>query len=141
MTFGASGGGFAALYYAGTREGAVAVPVNPQTDLARYLPAAVARYARLAWGLTGEGALQQMTAVTDLARVYRVPDRPVFYIQNQNDPTHIKNHFTPFMNGLPEGHRVHPVLVDGEQGHRPPPKSAIRAVLAAAVNGDARPPV
>ncbi|HEX7349580.1 hypothetical protein [Brachybacterium sp.] len=140
VTFGASGGGFAALYYAGTREGAVAVPVNPQTNLARYLPAAVARYAKLAWALHGEGALNQMPAVTDLARVHRAPGRPVFYVQNQNDPTHMKNHFTPFMDGLSEGHSVHPVLVDGEQGHRPPPKSTIRAVLAAAVNGDERPP-
>lgn len=141
VTFGSSGGGFAALYYAGTREGATAVPVNPQTNLARYVPAAVARYTKLAWGLTGADALEEMTAVTDVARVYRSPGRRAFYIQNQNDPTHMKDHLGPFMDALPDGHCVHPVLVDGEQGHRPPPKSSIRAVLAAAVAGADAPPV
>src|SRR5690625_3266022 len=54
VLFGASGGGFAALYYASRLPGALAVPVNPQTNLARYRRLPVDRYGRLAWGLEGE---------------------------------------------------------------------------------------
>lgn len=140
VTFGSSGGGFAALYYAARREGAVAVPVNPQTNLARYSPVAVARYARLAWGLTGDDVLSRMTAATDLTRLYRDPARRVFYVQNQNDPTHMEDQYGPFMAALPEGHDVHPVLVDGAAGHVPPDRSTIRSVLAAAVAGEEVPP-
>lgn len=140
VTFGASGGGFAALYYAAHREGAVAVPVNPQTNLARYSPAAVARYAKLAWGIQGVGSLREMTAVTDLTRLYRTPGRRVFYVQNKNDRSHMEEHFAPFMASLPEGHDVHPVLVDGEVGHHPPAKEITRSILAAAIAGAATPP-
>lgn len=140
VTFGSSGGGFAALYYAARREGAVAVPVNPQTNLARYSPVAVARYARLAWGLTGEDVLSRVTAATDLTRLYRASARRVFYVQNQNDRTHMEGQYRPFMAALPEGHEVHPVLVDGEDGHVPPARATIRSVLAAAVAGAEVPP-
>lgn len=135
LTFGSSGGGYAALYYAANRDGAVAVPVNPQTNLANYNRAAVARYARLAWGLTGDSALKQIPAVTDLTRIYRTPGKQVIYVQNTNDRTHMQGHFQPFMDSLPVGHNVHPVLIDGKAGHHPPPKSDIHDVLASAISG------
>lgn len=135
VTFGASGGGFAALYYAANRDGAVAVPVNPQTNLANYNRAAVARYARLAWGLTGESALKKIPAVTDLTTAYRAPGKQVFYVQNTNDRTHVQGHFQPFMDSLPVDHDVHPVLLDGKAGHQPPSKSVMRDVLASAISG------
>lgn len=141
VTFGSSGGGFAALYYAARRDGAVAVPVNPQTNLANYNPAAVARYARLAWGVNGDDVLSKVPAVTDLTRLYRASTQRVFYVQNKNDRGHMERHFGPFMAALKEGHRVFPVLVDGESGHVPPDKMTIRSVLAAAVAGAEAPPL
>lgn len=139
VTFGASGGGFAALYYAANHPNAVAVPVNPQTNLAKYLPSAVGRYTRLGWGLTGPNALKDITAVTDLRRLYRSAPARVFYIQNRNDTSHVAAHFEPFMAALPEQHRVYPVLVDGASGHKPPPKGVTRAVLEAAIAGEESP--
>lgn len=140
VTFGASGGGFAALYYAAHQPNAVAVPVNPQTNLAKYMPSAVERYTRLGWRLTGTTALNNITAVTDLTRLYRSAPARVFYIQNRNDTSHVVGHFEPFMAVLPEGHEVHPVLADGKAGHKPPPQGIMRAVLAAAIAGEASPP-
>lgn len=141
VTFGSSGGGFAALYYAAHAPNGTAVPVNPQTNLARYLPSAVERYGRLAWGFETD-ALENMTAVTDLTRLYR--DRnsttKVFYVQNKNDGSHMKNHFGPFMACLPEGHHVHPVLADGKPGHNPPDRAIIRQTLSAAIEGADAPP-
>lgn len=140
VTFGPSGGGFAAMYYATKFEHATAVPTNPQTSLARYLRYEVEKYLRLAWGVEGQGALAQIDPVTELARVYRSGKTRVFYVQNRNDASHIAQHYEPFMAGLPAGHDVHPVLVDGKPGHRPPDKAITRAVLAAAIAGAETPP-
>lgn len=137
VTFGSSGGGYAALYYAANRDGAIAVPVNPQTNLAKYNKAAVGRYLRLAWNLTGDGALKTIPPVTDVTRAYRAPGKRVFYVQNTNDHTHMKGHFQPFMDSLPVDHDVHPVLAEGEDGHRPPPRKVMRDVLACAISGSA----
>lgn len=140
VMFGPSGGGFAALYYASKFEGSTAVPVNPQTNLAKYLPSEVGKYTRLAWGLKETNALAQIDAVTDLARVYRSASTRVFYVQNRNDGSHVRSHLDPFMAALPDGHKIHPVLVDGERGHFPPDKAITRAVLAAAIAGAESPP-
>lgn len=142
VTFGPSGGGFAALYYASKFNGAIAVPVNPQTNIAMYPPAEVERYMKKAWGLSGPDALGKVTAVTDLARVYQksAPCR-VFYVQNRNDSSHMRRQLAPFMASLPVGHDAHPVLVDGPVGHQAPNKAVIRAVLAAAVEGAETPPL
>lgn len=140
VTFGSSGGGYAALYYAANREGAVAVPVNPQTNLANYNRGAVARYARLGWNLSGDDALKKIPAVTDLTRIYRTPGKQVLYVQNVNDRTHMQGHFEPFMRALPAGHDVRPVLVDGKVGHHPPPKHVLRDALASAISGAAPTP-
>lgn len=141
VTFGSSGGGFAALYYAASRQRAVAVPVNPQTNIARYIPSLVARYGQRAWGLEGPDALNQMTAITDLTRLYQASSTRVFYVQNKNDASHMEGHFLPFMGALPEPHQVFPVLVDGKAGHHPPDKAITKSVLSAAVDGEESPPL
>ena len=140
VTFGSSGGGFAAMYYAAHRHNATAVPINPQTNIAKYLPASIERYANLGWGLSGQTALEEMTAVTDLTKVYRSTTAKVFYVQNRNDGYHMAQHYEPFMNALPEVHDVHPVLPDGPQGHKAPDKAIIRATLEAAIAGHDTPP-
>lgn len=134
VTFGSSGGGFAAIYYAAHRNDAIAVPVNPPVDLKRYLPSAVARYGRLAWGLD-DNPLEAISAVTDLTRLYSRSRTKVFYLQNKNDHSHMVNHYTPFMECLPEGHDVHSILVDGKIGHHPPDKATIKQTLNAAIEG------
>lgn len=137
VMFGASGGGFAALYYAANYPGAVAVPINPQTNLAEYVPTAVDRYGRIGWQLSGSGLASRIPATTDLVRLYRQShDVSVLYLQNRNDQTHMDGHFEPFMDALPDGHRVRPLLIDGPQGHHPPDKDITKAVLSAAVLGE-----
>ena len=87
-------GRFCALYYAAHYPGAIAVPVNPQIDLANYGVGAVDRYGRLGWGLTGANLVKKIPAVTDLRRLYRQDrDVRVFYLQNLNDRTHMSGHF------------------------------------------------
>ena len=142
VTFGASGGGFAAMHFAARIPGALAVPVNPQVDLARYNSAPVKRWLRLGWGLDPETArLTDVPAETDSGRAYREGDMTrVWYVQNTGDANHMDNHFGPFMDSLPARHRISPVLIDGGAGHVPPPKESLTTLLSAAVQGAERPP-
>lgn len=127
ICFGASGGGFASLYYASRLPRALAVPVNPQTSLAKYNQIIVERYLKLAW--QGE-ALDGIPITHDLIDAYAAGgDTSVRYIQNTGDSSHMSNHFEPFMEALPAGHHVEPVLVDVGDGHVPPPKAQLKALL------------
>lgn len=127
ICFGASGGGFASLYFASRLPRALAVPVNPQTSLSRYNPAVVARYLKLGWQ---DLSLEDIPIVHDLTGHYaHVTDTPVRYIQNTGDSSHVSNHFEPFMASLPVGHQVEPVLIDVGEGHVPPPKSQLKQLL------------
>lgn len=144
VTFGSSGGGFAALYYASRLPQSTAVPVNPQTNLASYLPSAVERYGRLAWRVGSGGGTDVLSAIpatTDLVKRFRRPNPcKVFYVQNKNDRSHVTRQFDPFMKALPNSHYVYPLVLEGEGGHVPPPKRQVRAILASAIDGRSTPP-
>lgn len=131
--FGASGGGFASLYYATKFPGSIAVPINPQTRIGAYVPTVVNRYLGYAWdGL----ALDQLPVCTDVRDLYRNPvENTVVYVQNTGDRDHMDNHYAPFMDALPEGHRVSPLLVDAGEGHVPPPRDQLGRILDGVING------
>ena len=61
--FGASGGGFASLFYSHGFPGSIALAMNPQTDIAEYNPDVVAEYVETAWG---QSSLESLPIVTDL---------------------------------------------------------------------------
>ena len=125
--FGASGGGFASLFYATMFRGSVAVPVNPQTTIGAYVPAIVHRYLSCAWG----GAeIEDIPVCTDVIDLYRKPvGNAVRYVQNTGDADHMNDHFTPFMEALPDDHLVEPVLVDAGEGHVPPKRDQLARIL------------
>lgn len=131
--FGASGGGFASLYYATKFPGSIAVPVNPQTRIGAYVPTVVNRYLGYAWdGL----AIDQLPVCTDVRDLYRNPvANSVVYVQNTGDRDHMDNHYAPFMDALPEGHRVSPLLVDVGEGHVPPPRDQLGRILKEVISG------
>lgn len=138
VTFGASGGGFASLYFATEFSSATAVPVNPQTNIAAYSPQAVRAYTTYAWGGT---ALNEVPAKTDLTCLYANPvDCRVWYVQNTGDESHVDQHYLPFMKALHAENTVSPVLTFAGAGHVRPPKWLLSAVLDAAVRGEREPP-
>ncbi|MGP9682078.1 hypothetical protein [Brachybacterium sp. AOP3-A1-3] len=142
VMFGGSGGGFAALHYAARIPNSLAVPVNPQIKIGNFSKALVDAWLRLGWGLdTSSTGISDVATETDAGRAY-VEGSPtrVWYIQNTGDTRHVKKHFTPFMDALPPGHAVSPFLVDAGPGHVRPPKEVLKEVLAAAIDGEARPP-
>ncbi|UVY85076.1 prolyl oligopeptidase family serine peptidase [Brachybacterium sp. NBEC-018] len=138
--FGASGGGFAALRYAAEFAGSTAIPVNPQTDITRYTPAHVERYARKAWALSSADELDSLPAVTDVSTIYRapVPNR-VLYLQNTGDTSHVDDHMTPFVDALHPANDATLLQLDAGSGHVPPHKSVMKEVLFRAIT-DQPPP-
>lgn len=131
--FGASGGGFASLYYSSEFPGSIAVPVNPQTIIGSYVPAIVGRYLDYAWdGLE----IEQLPACTDVREIYRNPvGNSIIYVQNTGDTQHMDNHYTPFMDALPNGHSVTSMLVDVGEGHVPPSRDQLARILTDVIDG------
>lgn len=142
ITFGASGGGFAAMHYSSRLSCSMAIPVNPQIDLADYVPGPVRRWLRLGWNLDPDKeGLDAIPAVTDSGSAYRGgSSAKVWYVQNIGDSNHMNNHYLPFMKSLPDDHGVVPILIDAGVGHVPPKKVQLEAILRAAAEGEAFPP-
>lgn len=132
VTFGVSGGGFAALYYA-TVLGGTALPVNPQTNIAAYSKGAIRNFTQYAWGVAN---LAEVPAVTDLVDVYSRPTQNrVVYLQNTGDTEHMTRHYAPFMDHLHPNNDVRAVLVDGGPGHVRPAKDLMTSTLQGVVEG------
>lgn len=136
--FGGSGGGFAALQIARHFPASLALPMNPQTSIARYTQAAVDRYLDQAWETSDIG---KVPVDHDLTVSYaNGHENTIGYIQNLRDTRHIENHEQPFFNGLPTLERVHSFTgVWGDSpkiGHVPPPKNVIRNIFKAVSTAD-----
>lgn len=125
--FGASGGGFASLYYSAQFPGSIAVPVNPQTSIGSYVPVIVDRYLDYAWDRL---RIDELPVCTDVREIYRdPPENSVIYVQNTGDAEHMDNHFTPFTDVLPKKNTVAPMLVNVGKGHVPPSRDQLARIL------------
>lgn len=133
--FGASGGGFASLYYSHGFPGSVALSINPQTKLANYTPAAVGDYVFKAWNAT---SLTEVPIVSDLDALYRdgFPNT-IYLMQNMLDGHHRDRHLAPWMRTVPsKSERINLLMDRWGKGHAPPPSSLIKNVLTAIVLED-----
>lgn len=135
---GTSGGGFAALKHSSLTPGSLAMVVNPQTDLLRYHKQHVARYAKYAWGMTYEKAVDVLgkRIGTQVIEKYSEPlDNTVLWLQNIQDDHHVDVHMKPL---LTEVHKMNRVLVrlgrDWGEGHQPAPKETQVSLLESIVN-------
>lgn len=139
--FGGSAGGFASLYFSAQIPGSVAVPTNPQTNLAHYSPPLVRRWARTCWEATGsvEESLFDIPVCTDLVSLYRQPsDNEIAYIQNRQDDKHVGPHMAPFLEATRGRTSVRYILGDWGVGHKPPPKELLQETLATVMDAGDR---
>lgn len=123
LYFGTSGGGFAALLYSALHPYSIAIPVNPQTNIAAYDPKAVARWTDLAWGMNNEnmGTRVLPSVRTNLLDLYSQPlTNTVVYLQNTGDSYHMESHFAPFKMCLHPANQFHELLVHVAEGHIAP---------------------
>lgn len=124
--FGASAGGWAALKYAARLDGAVAVAVNPQVDIARYkyFP----YYLRKAWK-TEDGS-ECLPFEGNVARDYAEGnDTSVVYVQNEGDSHHFIEHFTTFKSTCGNPDKLIELLPDLGPGHVAPTKESLIQIL------------
>lgn len=134
ITFGASGGGFAALYFSYHLPGSLAVAINPQTDIARYTAAYVQRYAMGFLGASGPQDIERVLAEkadTSVLPLYeRGYENRVLYVQNGSD-WHLDAHMRPFLAAC--GRPVEVLMGEWGNGHIAPPRPVIRSLIEAEI--------
>lgn len=140
--FGASGGGFASLYYSSRFPGSLAIACNPQTSIGQFWPTTVTRYVAAAFGTQGNlsRAIERLEAggvVHDLCDRYRVAHgNTVAYLQNIPDVRHVTRHLLPFYEAVASETSVNYLMGKWGPGHYPPPKAALVSVLGSAVTSE-----
>ncbi|MET3351805.1 UNVERIFIED_ORG: hypothetical protein ABID57_003518 [Arthrobacter sp. UYEF1] len=103
---GGSGGGFAALRIGVRFPRSLAYVQSPQTVVTRYLPSTVNLYFDTVWGEPKSQVVKRTPHKFDLTGLYRANPglNFVYYLQNLNDPAHIRDHYRPFkrVHGISE---------------------------------------
>ena len=135
--FGASGGGFASLYYSALFPGSLAISVNPQLIIKDYHEQAVLAYAAAAFGARNmteaEGALSDKVTA-DLRHIYRGGHQnSIAFMQNVMDTHHLFRHLAHFLEAVPQSRSIFLRAEDWGKGHVPPPKEVLWEVLVECV--------
>lgn len=135
--FGASGGGYASLYYSGIHAGSLAIPINPQTNISRYNTDFVSKWSEICWKrpYNAEDDVCLNTSITNLVAMYSTKRmNHVLYIQNSGDIHHVDEHWRPFSEHIHPGNHMEPVIHYVGEGHIPPTPDQLTEALQAAVN-------
>lgn len=135
--FGASAGGFAALYFSRRFPGSLAVVSNPQTHIGRYLEPQVKAYRKKCWS---SRKLSETTMTFDLVTEYgKGFENYVAYLQNEDDELHYTQHYLPWSQAVTERPQQWRLLLgDWGEGHAPAPQMLLTGILgyAASLAGD-----
>lgn len=138
--FGASGGGFASLFYSASHPGSLAMPVNPQTNIRSYTTRFVCRWTNTAWGLENQddgSDLCMPPTTTNLRELYASPvQNHVIYVQNTGDRTHMPGQWKPFEESIHPSNSLKPLLVFSGNGHIAPPPDYLAAVMSIIASAD-----
>lgn len=134
---GTSGGGYAALYYSLQFPKSLAYVVNPQTNLLKYHKQHVAKYAKFAWGMGYEKAVEVLPkrTVTSVVDHYaKTVGNSILWLQSITDVHHIENHMIPLLKTVPNSTDIRVLLgEDWGPGHHPAPRDLQIALLETAV--------
>ena len=100
VAWGGSGGGFAAIRVAKDIPGSIALPWNPQTNIAKYFPEAVSRYLRIAFPtvstdgpIPSDGGQFPSFCTEEFLDGYK---GNILYLQESSD-WHVGAHLKPFL--------------------------------------------
>lgn len=139
--FGGSGGGFSALEMSERFPGSLAIPMNPQTSISKYVASHVMRYVEGAWDGDMPFTQDQDLLRHDLSALYsEKPLNTIGYVQNTRDDFHIAEHQKPFLEKVGNSGKVWK-LMDAwgdptRSGHVTPPKATTAKFLATIVASD-----
>ncbi|WP_375055684.1 glycosyltransferase [Zobellella sp. DQSA1] len=125
ISYGSSGGGFAALRLSLFMDGISVITINPQTVITKYSRNAVERYLKICFGgLTQIDALKNFSERLDLvshAKNGAFSSSKIIYIQNTYDTHHYDEHFKPFLAEVEkhnEGKNFTHILFSHPGGHK-----------------------
>jgi len=130
MFFGASGGGFAAMFYSRLFPESLAVAVNPQTVLKNFPAYTLRQFTERAFPNFTQTEVLDHAVCSDL-RIPYTESFPnyVIYIQNERDD-HREKHLEPFLEAIGDKGRVAVVFGDWGDGHVAPPNEYLRDFLS-----------
>lgn len=141
--FGGSGGGFSSLEMSERFSGSLALPMNPQTSIAKYVASHVNRYVDKAWASERPFTEDQALLRHDLPALYpEIPPNTIGYVQNTRDSFHIEEHQKPFIERVGASGKVWTLMEawgdPARSGHVTPPKEVTAKFLkvVAACNGE-----
>ena len=126
VSYGSSGGGFAALRFATFFSEAGVVAVNPQTDITNYSYKTVEQYLKICLKIEDRNeALRKFPGKLSLLKqVDKLANSRIVYVQNRLDEHHHMSHFLPFMQelGLSEENgyssdKLTSIIFEHEGGH------------------------
>lgn len=137
--YGASAGGFAALYYSSLFSDSLAITINPQTKITGYGKNFVAKYGEACWGIRGaDASIKTLNkyVIEDLTSHYeRVQPNSVLYIQNNTD-WHLGVHMKPFISKINAKNKFMKIVSTWGNGHVPPPVDYQEKILRLAIESD-----
>lgn len=145
VMFGASGGGFAALYYSNFFADSLAIVLNPQTIIRSYDDDFVLSYAKTAFGAQNlnQARIYVDRLITgDVRHLYRGGfNHHVAYVQNRMDVSHVENQAKPFIQAVPNSDKFHLLTGDWGAGHVALPTDISRSLLVSAASVDGNWPI
>ena len=124
---GASAGGFPALHYGAQLPESYSVVINPRTHLLAPPTLLETSFMRRYGGRKIREVVEEIPVK---------PDRPgntVLYLQNSGDHRYFSGHLIPYLQRLPEQHRVFVYLDHWGDGHVPMPKYELADLLKALI--------
>lgn len=120
VTYGSSGGGFAAIRSLLYLEKATAVAINPQTEIKKYHRSKVNHYlSELYPSFDDKKVFDEFQEKLDLFfSLSLLSDKKIIYVQNLADDFHVKKHAEPFFKSC-EGRNVvlRKVFFEDSRGH------------------------
>ncbi len=145
VTYGSSGGGFAALQLGAGIEDGVAVCINPQTNIMKYVEKDRDGFLLRCFSAGAED-FSVVNGNSRFNAIKRLGDSDVrvLYVQNETDTFHVKNHFEPFVSVLgvsgwkktftidqENTSRVQVLWYSHESGHAAEPKESVPDIMKA----------
>ncbi|GAA4910133.1 hypothetical protein GCM10025790_00030 [Nesterenkonia rhizosphaerae] len=151
VILGSSGGGFASLQLAPYVPYSVALPFSPQTAISRYtVNGSTTQQKRFVDHVmphlapdgfdklpAGDWSVPLGDRASAVRRYTKPQQTRVLYVQNKNDVSHYKDHYTPFKEVIdtsPNRERIRFKEYHGPERHNPPQKNIFLECLSEAVS-------
>lgn len=104
VSYGSSGGGFAALRFTSLMGQGISICINPQITTYKYLPRHFNKYVEVCYpGMIAKEVIEKYQSRLNLIVLWeKMRSQRIIYIQNLNDIHHVEEHYKPFCASIGE---------------------------------------